>query len=604
MPRYRSTRWPWSRTPSSRSIGPVTTYTSPTHTFTLDDVIGNALGETDADNPNVIKDGDAGETLDGEENLIAKDGSGVLYPINSEFGFDVQDFVGATPKTFDSTAEEGWVGEFTDDNGSGLQFSDAETATLKSGNLIGTWAAGLGGNEIKASTEHFTVMEAVLSCYQTVPYDYWASQEDYLEGLPSVPDAQDIAVCAANMLPNPVTDQEIFDAISVLVPNEDSVIPSPTDLYLGTDYSVTEKDDGKVLYRWGQAVKRPTDIRFATSIPLPEEWKRPFRQASKGFLVTKAELVLRHAVTNNPNDQIRPEDWENEGATGLLPDYTSTTRPASGCRRRPASRATATSSPRARSCAIRHVTFPGASSSDLLGGFSNAWYTTIDRDPFEWAYKTADGSLVGSPVPDASLGELVSGPRWRMLSNKFGQDIPSLEIPAITCDEPPYEKGTIKYEVGDLATTTINLLDWSKDPANARWDDAQSPFAYSAGWMTTWSSATAADYVPGQMILDEDSDRCCEHERRRRLRHVARHDADRRLRRVLLRQGRQEAAQGLRRDDPPGVRGRDRRRATSISATRRRRTAPPASTGPWATPTSVPGHRRRTRTGHAARRHR
>jgi hypothetical protein len=495
--------------------GLVTTYTSPTHTFTLDDIIGNTLGQTDADNPNVIKDGDAGETLTGET-LTAKDGS-VLYPINSVFGFDVQDFVGATEKLFDTNAEEGWAGEFTDANGSGLQFSDADTASLKSGNLIGTWAAGLGGNEIKASTEHFTVMEAVLSCFQTVPYDYWASEDDYLAGLPSVPavNATVDTVCVDNALPNPVTTTAIKTAIDMLVPNEDSVIPSPTDLYLGTNYSVTLKDDGKVLYRWGQAVKRPTDIRFATSIPLPDEWKTPEALSAndgKGLLVTKAELVLRHAVTNNPNDQIRPEDWENEGATGLLPDYVEDSSgrwystqacyegdgdfiPENTLLRDPA------------------VTYPGALSSDLLGGFSNAWYTTIDRDPFEWAYKAADGSLVGSPIPDANLGELVSGPRWRMLSNKFGQDIPSLEIPTITCDLPPYEKGTIKYEVGELATTTINLLDWSKDPEDARWVDgdvviAQSPFAYSAGWLTTWSSTTAADFVPGQMILDEDSDRC------------------------------------------------------------------------------------------------
>ena len=124
-------------------------------------------------------------------------------------------------------------------------------------------------------------------------------------------------------------------------------------------------------------------------------------------------------------------------------------------------------------------------------------------------YKTADGGLVGSHTPDSTLGELVSGPRWRMLSNKFGQDIPSLEIPAITCDAPPYEKGTVKYEVGDVVETTINLLDWSTKPENARWDDAVPP-----RWPTAPAGPppgpppTAADYVPGQMILDEDADRC------------------------------------------------------------------------------------------------
>ena len=55
-------------------------------------------------------------------------------------------------------------------------------------------------------------------------------------------------------------------------------------------------------------------------------------------------------------------------------------------------------------------------------------------------------------------------------------------------------------------TTTINLLDWSKDPEDARWDDAQSPLAYSAGWTTTWSGKAGTPTVPGQMILPEDVD--------------------------------------------------------------------------------------------------
>ncbi len=478
---------------------------SDTHTFTIDDVVGNALGETDATNPNVIRDGDAGESLTGEDPIVAKEG-GTLYPINSTFGFDVQDFVGATEKTFDGVAEEGWVGEFTDGTGSGLQFVDAPTSDLKAPNLVGTWAAGLGGNEVKASTEHFTVMEAVLTCFQTVPYEYWDSKEDFDEGLPSVPSLADVTQCTNNQLPNPVTTADVAAAIAALEPNEDSVVPDPLDLYLGTNYAVTEKDDGKVLYRWGQAVKRPTDIRFTTSLALPDDWSE-VAAGERGFTVTRAELVLRHAVTNNPNDQIRPEDWENEGATGLLPEYTTNEAgqwlSTKGCYEGDGDYIPAGTVLRDPSEALEN-----APSSDLAGGFSNAWYTTIDRDPFQWAYLTGDGTTVGSSVPNDELGDLVSGPRWRMLSNKFGQDIPSLEIPTIACDEPPYEKGTIRYVVGDLATTTINLLDWSKDPADARWDDAASPLAYSAGWMTSWAGADAADHVDGQLTYPGDEERC------------------------------------------------------------------------------------------------
>ena len=182
-------------------------------------------------------------------------------------------------------------------------------------------------------------------------------------------------------------ERSMGEIIAQLVPGEDNVIPNKIDLYLGTNYSVTEKDDGKVLYRWGQAVKRPTDIRFARTCRCRRNGRTP---TGKGFQVTKAELVLKHAVTNNPNDQIRPEDWENEGATGLLPEYTVSRRQVGldqellrGRRRL---------HPRWHRAARPDARHPAAPSSDLVGGFSNAWYTTIDRDPFEWTYKTADGA--------------------------------------------------------------------------------------------------------------------------------------------------------------------------------------------------------------------
>ena len=78
------------------------------------------------------------------------------------------------------------------------------------------------------------------------------------------------------------------------------------------------------------------------------------------------------------------------------------------------------------------------------------------------------GLKVGAQTPEEIAAaqadddlELVSGPRWRMTSNKFGQDLPGLEIPSIECSQPPYQKGTIRYETGEPITTTINLLDWS-----------------------------------------------------------------------------------------------------------------------------------------------
>ena len=103
---------------------------------------------------------------------------------------------------------------------------------------------------------------------------------------------------------------------------------------------------------------------------------------------------------------------------------------------------------------------PTLVSSDLVNGFTNAWYTTMDRDPFE-------------PVLDSN-GDYITGPRWRLQSNKFGQDLPGVEIPLIPHSQPPFQKGNIKYEVGELTTTTINLLDWA--------DGEDSPLRFSNGW--------------------------------------------------------------------------------------------------------------------------
>ena len=315
----------------------------------------------------------------------------------------------------------------------------------------------------------------------------------------------------ATVTPSADDDRPWGQIIAELVPGEDNVIPNNIDLYLGSHYSVRKKDDGKLLYSWGQAVKKPTDIRFVAHLPLPEEWKTA---EGKGLKVTKAQLRVKHSITNNPNDQIRPEDWENEGATGLVPEYEvaddGTWRSTRGCYEGDGDFIPAGTVLRDPSLAI-----PGALSSDLAGGYSNAWYTTIDRDPFAWAYKTADGDMVGSQTPDNTLGKLIVGPRWRLLNDKFGQNLPHLEMPAPVatdpnnpaCVAPPYEKEDKKFETGDVLDdpTTINLLDWKQTAADARWDDAQSPLAYTSGWTTTWSGL---DTVAGQVVTDADSGRC------------------------------------------------------------------------------------------------
>jgi hypothetical protein len=64
------------------------------------------------------------------------------------------------------------VQSFSMDNLVGLAFSDAEPDTFLVPAGMGTWCTGLGGTAVKCSTEHYTVMEHVLTCHETIPYYY------------------------------------------------------------------------------------------------------------------------------------------------------------------------------------------------------------------------------------------------------------------------------------------------------------------------------------------------------------------------------------------------------------------------------------------------
>jgi hypothetical protein len=147
---------------------------------------------------------------------------------------------------------------------------------------------------------------------------------------------------------------------------------------------------------------------------------------------------------------------------------------------------------------------PYAFSADLQEALTNAWYTTIDREPFEWSYvietddlgtqsRTVDYRGCPGPIEDPAYAALCtnvpagtplfSGPRWRLKPNKFGQDLPGLEIPTTAaleepCTPPPFTKDLIKYNPGEPTTTVINLLDWDEE-------EGPSPLATSQGWVVT-----------------------------------------------------------------------------------------------------------------------
>ena len=193
------------------------------------------------------------------------------------------------------------------------------------------------------------------------------------------------------------------------------------------------------------------------------------------YRVTSAELLVHHTITNNPNDQVRPEDFENESAIGTLPTYTvienyngeagrtvwaSTDDYYAGDGTLYAAGTILRDTMLAEAVEGSIPDIIGAMSEDLELGFTNAWYTTMDREPFE-PDLTADG-----------LGYDI-GPRWRLQPDKYGQDLPSVVIPLDPSAPLPTTKDNQKYEVGAETQTVLNLLDWASPI---------SPLELSAGW--------------------------------------------------------------------------------------------------------------------------
>ncbi|MFO8126924.1 calcium-binding protein [Yoonia sp.] len=455
------------------------------HVFSTSDITATFDGQTQGDEGANFIDfsGDSGTK-------ITKDGV-TLYPIDSEFGFNVTDFLGAEEKEIDGLYTEGWAGDLIiGGTQMGLVISDAPTDTFKTPAVLGTWLTGLGDNTVKASTEHYTVMQNVLSD-QKYPGDPDAVYplDDNLILLSQNPayNGQYVADLlngdVAGVIIEDVNQDGVVDIKDLLNPNEATI---EYDIAYSTDYSVTMKDDGKLLYRWGNAVKRPNDVRVEAELPLPEEWSEldEFSSLKSLFRVTSAELVIHHTITNNPNDQVRPEDFENESAIGTLPTYEvitdyngdigrtvwattddyyagdGTLYPA-GTMLRDTDLAEAVTG-----------SIPdqiGSDSEDLELGFTNAWYTTMDREPFE-------------PVLNPDGTEYVTGPRWRLQPDKYGQDLPGVVIPIDPSDPLPTTSDEVKYEVGAETQTVLNLLDWATPI---------SPLEISAGYQNNSGSVSA-----------------------------------------------------------------------------------------------------------------
>lgn len=300
--------------------------------------------------------------------VVAEDGL-TYYGIDSVYGWFVKDFDASAlqPKPRDGIFDDGRVADIKDALGNviGISVQDNETGNWKTGPIGGEWAKGLGALKSKAATEQYVVM-------------------DHLMRDPS----------------------------------------NPNQLRPGIDYNTRLKDDGKTLYFWGNYNQEPTPVYIYSKMALPDKWK----VAGANFKVTSAKLVLDHDITNSPNDQIRPEDFENENATGVLPQYTvCPTAPAlapNACSGLPAGTwVSAVDSQEGGDLELlpAGTVLYGLDPTTGLFAKTNAWYTTLDRDPFAG-----------------------TNPRFRFKSSKFGQDLPGVELP--------------QYVVGTPTTTTIDLL--------------------------------------------------------------------------------------------------------------------------------------------------
>lgn len=513
------------------TAGAATVVHTANHTFSINDIQGGFDGARVIEDPTIM----CGAPIVGspacepDDTQPVTDSDGVtLYPIDSEFGFNVVDFLGAQEKAPNRDYAEGWAGDIFDGADQiGVKVSNAATAFYKVKPPLGTWCAGLGGTSVKCSTEHYTVLEHVLSCHETVPY-FFANPLDATQAVQSFPDLSASFDCA-----NAGLDDDLFiiengevttNLLTSVIPGDQMDANDNTtvqdDIAVSRDYSVTLKDDGKPLYRWGGLIKRPNDVRLYARMELPAIWKT---MPDVPFQVTSARLVVNHWITNNPNDQLRPEDMENEAATGRVPSYMvenggtpdeiwlSTKSCFEGDGDYIDVEGTGDPTPIGTGTYLKNnirsmdPAPPQSFSADLVKGLTNAWYTTIDRDPFEWSYRdlTTPANVfnyIGSPLPDDSLGELVSGPRWRLKANKYGQDIPGLEVivdppegSELDCLPPPPSRDFIKYSVGDPTTTVINLLDF----------EGPSPLLTSHGWIDPAGNGVnilADPMVPGLSV--------------------------------------------------------------------------------------------------------
>ena len=101
---------------------------------------------------------------------------------------------------------------------------------------------------------------------------------------------------------------------------------------------------------------------------------------------------MTHLVTNNPNDQLRAEDLENEGATGRKPNYYEDAQErwwTYGTCYEGDKDLIVGDTLMKQSCGLQFTdgNEPLPRSEDIVNQFTNAYYTSVQRDPFQWSYE-------------------------------------------------------------------------------------------------------------------------------------------------------------------------------------------------------------------------
>ena len=290
------------------------------HVFSVDDITVTFGGETIG----TIADRDS--VYDTSIDKVTKEGV-TLHPIDSEFGFYVDDFNEAIQKELDGDYAEGWAGDLVIGGEQvgvvRVRFTDRYLQDSGgSGHLAGRASAETPSRP-RPSTTRSCRMSFPTRNYPGDPDADYALDDNLI--LLSQNAAWDGSTSPTFLpIPRPRRNDKngdgVLDIRDLLNPNESTI---EYDIAYSTDYSVTMKDDGKLLYRWGNTIKRPNDIRMEAELPLPDEWTRAGNPdaLTKLFQITRPNWSCITRSRTTPTTRSDPRTSRTNPRSARLPTY-------------------------------------------------------------------------------------------------------------------------------------------------------------------------------------------------------------------------------------------------------------------------------------------